>query len=133
MQRIVVAGASAAGLSAVQTLREQGFDGELVLVDGERHAGYDRPPLSKQALATAVDAASLALREPAFYAEHRIDHRRDVRATALDLQARTVALDSGDELAFDGLIIATGLRAQRDRVVERAQGVHAGHRGQPRQ
>jgi 3-phenylpropionate/trans-cinnamate dioxygenase ferredoxin reductase subunit len=124
MQRIVVAGASAAGLSAVQTLREQGFDGELVLVDGERHAGYDRPPLSKQALATAVDAASLALREPAFYAEHRIDHRRDVRATALDLQARTVALDSGDELAFDGLIIATGLRARLLPGLPAVPGVH---------
>src|SRR5687768_5142072 len=67
MNRIVVVGASVAGLNAAETLREEGFSGELVLVNGERHAGYDRPPLSKQVLDGRKAAADLTLKPADFY------------------------------------------------------------------
>ena len=112
MERVVIVGASVAGLTAAETLREEGFAGELVLVNGEQHAGYDRPPLSKAVLNGRMPPSEVALRPAEFYLEHRIDHRVGVRAEALDLRDRTVLIDTGERLGFDGLIVATGLRAR---------------------
>jgi len=112
MERVIIVGASAAGLTAAETLREEGFAGELVLVNGERHAGYDRPPLSKAVLNGRMPPSELALRPAQFHLEHRIDHRVGVRAEALDLRGRTLLLDTGERLGFDGMIVATGLRAR---------------------
>jgi len=112
MERVVIVGASVAGLTAAETLREEGFAGELVLVNGELHAGYDRPPLSKAVLNGRMPPSEVALRPAEFYLEHRIDHRVGVRAEALDLRDRTVLIDTGERLGFDGLIVATGLRAR---------------------
>jgi len=112
MERVIVVGASVAGLTAAETLREEGFAGELVLVNGERHAGYDRPPLSKAVLNGRMPPSALALRPAEFHLKHRIDHRVGVRAEALDLRGRTVLLDTRERLGFDGLIVATGLRAR---------------------
>ena len=112
MERVVIVGASVAGLTAAETLREEGFAGELVLVNGEQHAGYDRPPLSKAVLNGRMPPSEVALRPAEFYLEHRIDHRVGVRAEALDLRGRTVLIDTGERLGFDGLIVATGLRAR---------------------
>jgi NADPH-dependent 2,4-dienoyl-CoA reductase/sulfur reductase-like enzyme len=112
MERVVIVGASVAGLTAAETLREEGFAGELVLVNGERHPGYDRPPLSKAVLNGRMPPSELALRPAQFHLEHRIDHRVGVRAEAMDLRDRTVLLDTGERLGFDGLIVATGLRAR---------------------
>jgi NADPH-dependent 2,4-dienoyl-CoA reductase/sulfur reductase-like enzyme len=110
MNRIVVVGASLAGLTAVETLREEGFDGELVLINGETHNGYDRPPLSKKVLSGVMNASEVMLKSSDFFVTNRIDHRIATYATALDLNARTIALGSGEVLAFDGLLVATGLR-----------------------
>jgi len=112
MERVIIVGASVAGLTAAETLREEGFAGELVLVNGERHAGYDRPPLSKAVLNGRMPPSELALRPAEFYLRHRIDHRIGVRAEAVDLRGRTVLLDTRERLGFDGLIVATGLRAR---------------------
>jgi NADPH-dependent 2,4-dienoyl-CoA reductase/sulfur reductase-like enzyme len=124
MERIIIVGASVAGLTAAETLREEGFAGELVLVNGERHAGYDRPPLSKAVLAGRMHAPELALRPAEFHLQHRIDHRVGVRADALDLPGRTVLLDTGERLGFDGLIVATGLRARPLPAQPMLRGVH---------
>jgi NADPH-dependent 2,4-dienoyl-CoA reductase/sulfur reductase-like enzyme len=90
MERVVIVGASVAGLTAAETLREEGFAGELVLVNGERHPGYDRPPLSKAVLNGRTPPSEVALRPAEFYRKHRIDHRVGVRAEALDMRDRTV-------------------------------------------
>ena len=112
MKRVVIVGASVAGLTAAETLRDEGFQGEIVLVDGELHAGYDRPPLSKAILSGRMQASEIALRPAEFHRLRSIDRRLGVQARALSLSGRAVLLDSGEYLAFDGLIIATGLRAR---------------------
>jgi 3-phenylpropionate/trans-cinnamate dioxygenase ferredoxin reductase component len=107
---ITVVGASLAGLRAAEELRGRGYDGRLTVVGDEVHQPYDRPPLSKQVLAGEWDADRLPL--TVAHAEGLdgldIDWRLGVRATALDLAGHSVALEDGDAVPFDGLVIATG-------------------------
>lgn len=108
---IVVVGASLAGLRAAEELRRLGYDGTLTLVGAEPHLPYDRPPLSKDFLAGTTEADALALRRQP-YDELGLDLRLGVRATGLDVDARVVRTDAGD-LAYDGLVVATGAAARR--------------------
>ena len=108
---IVVVGASLAGLRAAEELRRLGYDGTLTLVGAEPHLPYDRPPLSKDFLAGTTEADALALRRQP-YDDLGLDLRLGVRATGLDVDARVVRTDAGD-LAYDGLVVATGAAARR--------------------
>jgi 3-phenylpropionate/trans-cinnamate dioxygenase ferredoxin reductase component len=109
MRRLVIVGASLAGLRAAQAARKAGFDGELVVVGEERHLPYTRPPLSKELLAGehSVDRVSL----PCDTLE--VEWRVGAAATGLDRERRRVVLADGDEVAYDRLIAATGSRARR--------------------
>ncbi|MFF3850043.1 NAD(P)/FAD-dependent oxidoreductase [Streptomyces sp. NPDC002328] len=113
MRRIVVVGASAAGLAAAETFRREGYDGTLTLVGDEPLAPYDRPPLSKQILAAEWEPERLALRTPDALAALDLDLRLGVAATALEPADRTVELADGSALPYDGLVIATGVRPRR--------------------
>ncbi|MCD7445566.1 FAD-dependent oxidoreductase [Streptomyces lincolnensis] len=113
MRRIVVVGASAAGLAAVETLRREGYDGTLTLVGDEPLAPYDRPPLSKQILAGEWEPDRLALRADDALAALDLDLRLGVAATGLEPAGRTVELADGSVLPYDGLIVATGVRSRR--------------------
>ncbi|WP_433573149.1 NAD(P)/FAD-dependent oxidoreductase [Streptomyces sp. CA-251247] len=107
--RIVIVGASLAGLRAAETLREEGFAGSLTLIGDEPYEPYDRPPLSKQVLlgkATADRTALPRRRDP------DAQWRLGVAATGLDMAARRVRLADGDEVPYDRLLIATGVRAR---------------------
>lgn len=108
MDRIVVVGASLAGLRSAETLRSEGFGGHVTVVGAEPHLPYDRPPLSKQVLSGAWEPDRVMLRKPDDMGSLDVEWRVGVAAAALDLDARTVELDNGDRLAFDGLVIATG-------------------------
>jgi NADPH-dependent 2,4-dienoyl-CoA reductase/sulfur reductase-like enzyme len=112
LHRIVVVGASLAGLRAAETLRNRGFDGQLTLVGEEPHRPYDRPPLSKQVLQGTWDPDQTFFRRKEGYDALALDMRLGVRATSLDLGGRRVALADGTSAEYDRLIIATGARVR---------------------
>ncbi|MDT0545685.1 MULTISPECIES: FAD/NAD(P)-binding oxidoreductase [Streptomyces] len=107
--RIVIVGASLAGLRAAETLREEGFTGSLTLIGDEPDEPYDRPPLSKQVLVGDAPADRTTLpRRRAVEAHWRLG----TAAVGLDPAARRVRLADGDEVPYDRLLIATGVRSR---------------------
>jgi 3-phenylpropionate/trans-cinnamate dioxygenase ferredoxin reductase subunit len=111
--RVVIVGAGHAGGTAAALLRQYGYAGPITLLGEEPIAPYQRPPLSKAWLKGEADAESLALKPESFYAEHDIDLRMGVKATAIDRAARLVRLEGGEAVPYDVLILATGARARR--------------------
>ncbi|HJP79257.1 MAG TPA: FAD-dependent oxidoreductase [Pseudonocardiaceae bacterium] len=111
MRSITVVGASLAGLSAARALREQSFDGRIVLVGAEQHRPYDRPPLSKEFLAGTMSADDLDLATPDDDALG-FDWRLGRRAVALEPSGAAVVLDTGERIVSDGVVIATGAVAR---------------------
>ncbi len=110
MGTVVIVGAGQAGLQAAQSLREEGFDGRLVLVGEEPHAPYQRPPLSKKYLAGEIGREYLELKPAAFFSTNEITCLFDCRVLALDPRERRVSLSDGSALAFDKALLATGSR-----------------------
>ena len=111
--RIVILGAGHAGGSAAAYLRQYGYAGSIVLVGDEPLLPYQRPPLSKAWLKGEAGEDDLQLRPGSFYAENDITLHLGVRATRIDRRASQVALENGEVLPYDALIIATGARARR--------------------
>ncbi|MGW1864696.1 NAD(P)/FAD-dependent oxidoreductase [Streptomyces mauvecolor] len=109
--RLVVAGASLGGLRAAEQLRAAGWTGPITVVGDEPHMPYNRPPLSKRVLAGTAPFASLPFTPRANTAD--VEWRLGTRVAGARLRDRVVVLDDGEELGFDGLVVATGLRARR--------------------
>ncbi|MFJ4918396.1 NAD(P)/FAD-dependent oxidoreductase [Streptomyces sp. NPDC088725] len=124
-ERIVVVGASAAGLSTAEALRRGGFAGTLTLVGDEVHPPYDRPPLSKQLLSGAWESERLHLRSTDQLTGLDLELRLGVTAVGLDQDRREVSLSDGSVLGYDALVIATGVRARRLPGTDGLPGVHA--------
>ena len=112
LHRIVIVGASLAGLRAAETLRDRGFDGELTLIGEEPHLPYDRPPLSKQVLQGTWEPDQTFFRKKEGYDALALDMRLGVRATSVNLRAKRVTLAGGTFADYDRLIIATGARVR---------------------
>lgn len=123
-ERLVVVGASLAGLRAVEAARRRGFTGEIVLVGAEDRAPYDRPPLSKAVLAPGGPAEPPTLRSAlSLRAELGVELRLGTPATGLDARSRAVLLGE-EEIRYDALVIATGATARTLPGVDGIAGVH---------
>ncbi len=107
-QSYVIVGASLAGAKAAETLRQEGFDGRVVLIGAERERPYERPPLSKDYLRGEVGREKVYVHDEGFYAEHEIELRLGRTATALDTSRGELTLDDGERLRYDRLLLATG-------------------------
>ena len=115
MSHFVIVGGGLAAASAAETLRAEGFDGDVTVVTREAHAPYQRPPLSKGYLAGAEGLDAVIVHPEEWYAENAIDLRTSTEATHLDPEAHTVTLgggenasDTAETLHYDKLLLATG-------------------------
>ncbi|TCP52039.1 3-phenylpropionate/trans-cinnamate dioxygenase ferredoxin reductase subunit [Tamaricihabitans halophyticus] len=108
MKTVTIVGGSLAGWRSAQELREQGFDGRLVLVGNERHGPYDRPQLSKEFLTGQWDVDELALSSQTEDKELDVDWRLGKHAVRLDTRNGSVVLEDGESIRTDGVVIATG-------------------------
>ncbi len=113
LERVVVVGASLAGLRAAETLRQHDVATSIVVVGDEVHRPYDRPPLSKKLLSGEWEPDRIHLRQPDVFDDLDVEWRLGAAATALDVQRRVLTLADGSVLAFDGLVIATGAHPRR--------------------
>ena len=124
MRTVAVVGASLAGLRAAETLRQDGFDGRLLLIGAEEHLPYDRPPLSKQLLAGTIDIEQASLCQSDRIPGLGLEWELGTRATGLDLRERQVVVDDRRRIDFDGLVIATGASPRMLPGVPPLDGIH---------
>jgi 3-phenylpropionate/trans-cinnamate dioxygenase ferredoxin reductase subunit len=113
---MVVVGGGLAGGKAVETLRDEGYDGPVVIVTEERERPYERPPLSKEYLNGGKDREVIYVHEPGWYDEHDVELRTGVRAVGLDPAGHAVELDGGDRLPYRAVLLATGAAPRRLRL-----------------
>jgi 3-phenylpropionate/trans-cinnamate dioxygenase ferredoxin reductase component len=112
-QTYLIVGASLAGAKAAETLRSEGFDGRLVLIGAEDERPYERPPLSKDYLRGEAGRDKVYVHDQGFYEEHDIDLRLGRRAERLDVSTSELALDDGERLRYDRLLLTTGAEPRR--------------------
>lgn len=112
-QTVVIVGASLAGAKAAETLREEGFEGRVVLVGDEPERPYERPPLSKDYLRGESDRSKVYVHDEGFYAAQEIELRRSTRVEAIDPGANRVLLAGGEHLVYDRLLLCTGAEPRR--------------------
>ena len=124
MRHVVVVGGSLAGLRACETLRQEGFGGDITVVSAEVDTFYDRPPLSKKLLAGEWQPDRIALRKANDISALQLTMRCGVAALALDTTSKTLQLSDATQLSFDGLVIATGGVVRTLPNQPRIQGVH---------
>ncbi len=105
---IVIIGSGMAGGNAAATLRDEGFQGPVVIVSREPGVPFGRPPLSKTYLRSEEDLTGWYVRPAGWYADHDVELRRETGVRSVDPAAHTVTLDSGDELGYHQILVATG-------------------------
>jgi 3-phenylpropionate/trans-cinnamate dioxygenase ferredoxin reductase subunit len=114
MSTFVIVGAGMAGGKAAETLREEGFDGRVVLIGAEPERPYERPPLSKDYLRGESERAAVYLQEdPSWYEQHEVELRPSTAVESLDVAGRAVVLDGGERVPYDALLLATGAEPRR--------------------
>jgi 3-phenylpropionate/trans-cinnamate dioxygenase ferredoxin reductase subunit len=106
-ETFAIIGGGLTGGNAAVTLREEGFEGRVVVLSREPEVPFGRPPLSKTYLRSEEDLSGWYVKPPEWYEEHDVD-RLECDVTAVDLAAQSVELESGDRLEYQKLLIATG-------------------------
>jgi 3-phenylpropionate/trans-cinnamate dioxygenase ferredoxin reductase subunit len=109
--KFVIIGAGLAGACAAETLRNEGFRGEISIIGNEPHRPYNRPPLSKQRLAGEPD--EVFVHPSNWYDDHSIELRLESIARTIDPAGHTIALEGGEKVRYDRLLLATGASARR--------------------
>ena len=113
MAAMVILGAGHAAGQAAASLRQGGYEGEIVIIGDEPHIPYQRPPLSKAYLSGEVELDRVHLRPEKFYQDKNITLKLNVRASAIDAAAKTVSTDAGETISYEKLLIATGGRPRK--------------------
>jgi len=109
----VIVGASLAGAKAAETLRAEGFDERVVLIGAEDERPYERPPLSKDYLRGEAERETVYVHTEGFYADHDIELRLGRTAVSVNVAGSELALDDGERLRYDRLLLATGAEPRR--------------------
>src|SRR6185437_11915606 len=104
----VIVGASLAGANAAQALRDEGFDGSVVLIGDEQELPYERPPLSKDYLMGKSGKEKLYALPADWYAENNVQLRLGETVTGIDRDAKQVTLAGGDQVGYTKLLLTTG-------------------------
>jgi 3-phenylpropionate/trans-cinnamate dioxygenase ferredoxin reductase subunit len=112
-QTIAIVGASLCGATAAVTLRDEGFDGRIVLIGDEPDLPYERPPLSKKYLSGEQPFAKALVRPPELYDERAVELLLGARAARVDPRERAVELEDGGRVVADRILVATGGRNRR--------------------
>jgi 3-phenylpropionate/trans-cinnamate dioxygenase ferredoxin reductase subunit len=110
---IVIIGAGQAGGWVAKTLRAEGYADRITLVGDEPHPPHERPPLSKAVLAGAAAPESTHLLKAEDFAKLGLDFRPGTRVTGIDRAAKRVAIESGEAIGYDRLVLCTGSRVRK--------------------
>jgi 3-phenylpropionate/trans-cinnamate dioxygenase ferredoxin reductase subunit len=110
---IVIVGAGHAAGQAAASLRQEGFEDEIIIVGDEAHIPYQRPPLSKAYLSGEQGIERVYLRPEKFYEDKNVTVKVNTSVTAIDTDARTVTTDAGEAIPYEKLLIATGGRVRK--------------------
>src|SRR5687767_15266589 len=109
----VIVGASLAGAKAAETLREEGFEGRVVLIGAEDERPYERPPLSKEYLRGEVGRENVYVHNAGYYAERDVELRLGRTVVRVDTSTSELALSNGERLRFHRLLLTTGADPRR--------------------
>ena len=113
---MVVVGGGLAGGKAVETLRDEGYDGPVVIVTEEAERPYERPPLSKDYLNGGKERDVIYVHQAGWYDEHDVELRTGARAVGLDPAGHTLELAGGERLPYRAVLLATGAEPRRLRI-----------------
>ncbi|MFC7488613.1 NAD(P)/FAD-dependent oxidoreductase [Knoellia sp. CPCC 206453] len=114
---VAIVGGGLAGATVAESLRERGFDGEIVVFAAERHLPYERPPLSKGVLLGDKESDSAFVHDDAWWREHDIDVRTGTEVQSIDLAGRRVVTTTGEQ-PYEWLVLATGSEPRRLRLAD---------------
>ncbi|CAM3320531.1 NAD(P)/FAD-dependent oxidoreductase [Mycobacterium colombiense] len=121
----VIVGGGLAAAKAVEALRDNNFDGHIVVFADEEHLPYERPPLSKEYLAGKKSLTDFTVRNSDWYRDNNVDLRLGTRVSDLDAAGHTVGLADGTTVGYDKLLLATGSASRRPPIPgSDAGGVH---------
>ncbi len=121
----IIVGGGLAGAKAAEALRDNDFDGHIVLFAAEEHLPYERPPLSKEYLAGKKSLDDFTVDASAWYRDHHVELQLGTEVTSIDAGAHTVSLPDADTVGYDKLLLATGSDPRRPPIPGAdAEGVH---------
>ena len=125
MPAYVIVGASLAGAKAAETLRAEGFDGQVVLIGDETERPYERPPLSKDYLLGKAERDTIFVHPAEWYDQNNVGLRLGTRVTRIDKNSHQITLADGSTQDYDKLLLTTGSSPRRLQVPgAHLQGIH---------